>query len=89
MKASKSKLFYFLIVVLLGSSAAIAQDAVNKDFELLDAAEKGDRSKVEELIASGADVNYRNKNEGVAPLHQAAQNGYLEIATPYRERSQC
>ena len=46
--------------------------------ELLEAAKKGDFSKVKHLIESGCDVNYEDK-DGYTALIFASFNGHLEI----------
>lgn len=50
------------------------------DFKLLEAAKSGDIKNVKGLIASGADVNARDK-AGWTPLHLAAENGYMKMAS--------
>src|SRR6201988_390721 len=57
-----------------------AAPAVGADEALLSASQKGALAVVQELLARGAAVN-TPRADGQTPLHLAAANGYLEIAT--------
>ena len=48
------------------------------DKALLEAAEKGDLKKVQQLLEKGADLNATN-DYGLMPLHQAAYGGHTEV----------
>ena len=47
---------------------------------LLQAAEKGDLSKVQQLLAQGVDVDFIHKPTGRTPLIQAAISGHCDVA---------
>ncbi len=53
-----------------------AQDLSDKEYELLDAAEKGETKKVLELLNSNVNPNIQDWY-GMSPLHYAAQNNHL------------
>jgi len=56
---------------------------------LVDAAKKGDRSRVKQIIAEGADVNVKDRL-GLTALHLAAYQGDKTMAQwLIRGRSQC
>jgi ankyrin repeat protein len=61
-------------IMVLWATVAVAD--VNEDF--LKAAERGDLSAVESLIANGADINAK-LNNGKTALMLATQNGHEEI----------
>jgi ankyrin repeat protein len=64
---------------------ALAQEKISSEEQkklntaLLDAAEKGDLQKVDDLLGKGAHVNARGEN-GTTPLMWAAWNGNVEMA---------
>jgi ankyrin repeat protein len=43
------------------------------------AVENGDDKQLDQLLAQGADVNYKRPSDGVTPLHLIAQNGRAPI----------
>ena len=47
--------------------------------ELINAADRGDASKVSSLIADGADVNSKWERTGVTPLIASAQKGHTKV----------
>ena len=47
--------------------------------KLDDAAKSGDIAKVNELLAQGANPNYKDSMLNWTPLHQAAENGHLSV----------
>ena len=49
------------------------------DIALIDATEKGNIEAVKQAIADGADVNAKNDEHGMIPLHYAALDGHKEI----------
>jgi ankyrin repeat protein len=48
--------------------------------DLLNVARKEDHHQVQQLIASGANVNVQEERHGLTPLHVAASLGNLDIA---------
>ncbi|MCG8340563.1 MAG: ankyrin repeat domain-containing protein [Cytophagales bacterium] len=56
----------------------------SKEEKLLEAAEKGDRGKVDSLLAQGAAINAKD-NAGFTPLHWAAKKGHQEVVTQLLE----
>lgn len=68
---------------LVGFSSEIIEAELNPDDAQIDelnkAVDSNAPNKVKELLDSNADVNARNVL-GMAPLHIAAQNGYIEMA---------
>ncbi|MBI5569379.1 MAG: ankyrin repeat domain-containing protein [Desulfomonile tiedjei] len=56
-----------------------------KNYALLAAASSGDAARVEQLLAKGADVNFRDLLQNT-PLISAATNGHLEAARILLER---
>src|SRR3989338_8441800 len=79
MEAAMLKQIALGIVLLAGllAGTAWADEALNK--ALFDAAEAGDRAKVEALILKGADVNAKGEF-GQTPLHGAAIWGHKDVA---------
>jgi cytochrome c2 len=67
-----NKLYLIAFIVGISASQVIAGPLHN-------AARDGNLEKVQSLIASGEDVNKRDRNLGW-PLHQAALNDFVEIA---------
>ncbi len=67
-----SLLFGAAAFVLIGCASS-----GNKNLQLIRAAEKGETKKVQELIASGADINARDK-QGWTPYLAASSNGHIE-----------
>lgn len=47
--------------------------------EVLRAIENGDDKQLDQLLAQGADVNYKRPSDGATPLHLIAQNGRAPI----------
>jgi len=54
-----------------------SSEAIDTRYELLAAIFKGDQARVSELLAMDIDVNFYE--EGVTPLHLAAEKGYPDI----------
>ncbi len=70
-----SKLIFF-VVTFLAASAYAADDS-----PLFEAVKNGDKTKVADLLARGADVNAKKQDEfGYTPLQTAAEKGYKGIA---------
>lgn len=53
-------------------------------YDLHDAAREGDKEAVEQLLASGTDVNAEN-DVGDTPLHAPAAKGYTEVVNLLRQ----
>ena len=64
----------FMLVILMN---IIACSTTNKNMQLVNAAEKGNTSRVEKLLLAGADINTTNKS-GFTPYMAASTNGHLE-----------
>ncbi len=71
MKPVSSFLLAAAAFVLIGCASG------NKSLQLIRAAEKGETRKVKELIASGADINAKDK-QGWTPYLAASSNGHFE-----------
>lgn len=67
---------YLLILLLFQTTRLLAQDL---NYELIIAAENGNKKEVYQLIRQGADVNAKTY-EGITPLMYAIQNGHNSIA---------
>jgi ankyrin repeat protein len=65
---------FLILMILAGESTSLAAPP-----DLLDAARKGDMKKVQKLLASGADINQRDKT-GFTALHWAAMTNKIEVA---------
>src|SRR5438270_7749392 len=66
-------------IILAGLFAALVVAAAPRDTRLADAAERGDRVAVQQLIRSGAEVNSA-QGDGTTALHWAAAKEDAEIA---------
>ena len=69
----KQLLITIAAVVLVGCGASEAE------FALLKAIQEGNIKAVKQHLATGADVNAKNR-DGVTPLHVAAAKGHKEVA---------
>jgi len=61
---------------LIVSGSSFAQEPTEKEYELLDAAEKGQSKKVLKLLNEKINPNVRDFY-GMGPLHYAAQNNHI------------
>ena len=66
----------FTLLLLLTHSAVFA----NLNDDLLSAGNRGDVRRIEELLRTGAGINYRSRS-GRTALYSAARRGYLEAVT--------
>jgi hypothetical protein len=71
-------LFLFLLSVL---PLYAAED---KSEQLLEAVEKGNLTEVRGLVKAGADLNAREKEQGMTPLIMAVRDGNLVTAQSWR-----
>ncbi len=82
MKKSKISILGITIcAVLLMCSASFSA----QNLELVEAAQKGDLKRVQDLLNKGADVETKN-SDGITPLMAAAFNNHLEIMKLLLER---
>ena len=63
-----------LTIFIITALTAIPAQAA----EIHDAAQIGDKAKIEKLLKKGLDVDARDKN-GETALYEAATNGYTEV----------
>jgi ankyrin repeat protein len=66
-------------ICVIGAAVAVSLGAAARDTRLADAAERGDRAAVQQLIRSGADVNAA-QGDGTTALHWAAAKEDAEMA---------
>src|SRR3954470_2424278 len=69
----------FFVVAVAGFTAACLVALVSAADTVADAARRGDRQAVKQLLESGADVNAAS-GDGMTALHWAAQAGGVELA---------
>ncbi|EDM09538.1 ribonuclease L (2',5'-oligoisoadenylate synthetase-dependent) [Rattus norvegicus] len=63
-----------------GSASAGGQKTVGKDdYLLIEAVNKGDADRVQQLLEQGADANVCEESGGWTPLHNAVQSGRVDI----------
>jgi ankyrin repeat protein len=74
---SLRKLIYALALLAIVGPFAVAQTKATLD-DLIDASKAGEVSRVETLLAAGAEVNGKGAN-GVTPLFGAAVSGHLDV----------
>lgn len=69
----------FIILVATSFFFNILPSEIDRNTQLLKAAQAGDLSLVSEALSHGADINIKDKNNYTA-LYYAAEYGYLELA---------
>lgn len=61
------------------AGASSQQEADSQEIQLVQSAGLGDPAKVDQLIQSGANVNYQDKLTGITPLIEAARFGRTNV----------
>ena len=75
----KRIVIFFLITTLSLGGLFGGIGWADKDLDLLDAAIKGNISRLRELIKAGADVNTKDKKFGLTTLMMAASEGHADV----------
>jgi uncharacterized protein len=76
MRSIRSRCFFVLAGVAAVCGVLVASAATDS---VADAARRGDKAEVKQLLESGADVNVAT-GDGMTALHWAAQNGVVDLA---------
>jgi ankyrin repeat protein len=73
------KNFIFLAILVFATSVLAGPQATAQVNDLIDAAHKGDLSRIRALLAAGADVNSKTEDRGATALTYASSAGQVEV----------